>query len=180
MRRIYISRGAPAISHIHNNKKQERKTPSHNIGHLSSQSVAKLPGHDCQSFDYHCKMQRRESLLRDAADILKSFLGEEDLISCTLVNHNRTPQWKLGLGFMLGLGLGILLGLGFRVVLEWGIGLLLDLGLGFLVEFRVSKQLKASTNWLNEFSRIQKFLAFWNPKWLGLGFQNGQNSIILE
>jgi hypothetical protein len=51
MRRIYISRGAPAISDIHNNKKQERKTPSHNIDHLS-QSVAKLPDHDCQSFRF--------------------------------------------------------------------------------------------------------------------------------
>jgi hypothetical protein len=73
-----------------------------------------------------------------------------------------------------------LLDLGLGILFEWGIGFLPDLGLGFLIEFRVSKQLKASTNWLNEFSRIQKFLAFWNPKWLGLGFQNGQNSIILE
>jgi hypothetical protein len=39
MRRIYISRGAAAISQIHNNKKQERKTPSHNIGHLYNLSL---------------------------------------------------------------------------------------------------------------------------------------------
>jgi hypothetical protein len=92
MRRIYISRGAPAISHIHNNKKQERKKPSHNIGHLS-QSVTKLPGHDCQNYNQlQDAEERRGSILRHAANILKSFLGEEDLISCALLNHNSTPQ----------------------------------------------------------------------------------------